>query len=158
MALLYQSGWKTRQQGGQEEGFALVEVVVASLLLSIAVVGVAFMLSWARTFIVAQGDDRVAFYLAQAKLEDLQAVGFTIPTSPGGTCPGTTCYSEAGLTAGEDQSQTFTRTTAVACVAKDLSTPQNNPCALKLITVTVTPSMPQADTTVLQAALVCPQC
>jgi prepilin-type N-terminal cleavage/methylation domain-containing protein len=107
-----------RPQWARQQGFALVEVVVASLILGIAVTGVALMLSTARSFTVAQGDDRVAFYLAQDKLENLRVLGFAAVPTSSGPCPGTTCYDETGLTAGEDQAQTFSRGTAVVCVAK----------------------------------------
>src|SRR6266851_978539 len=73
-----------------EKGSALIEVVIASLCLGIAVVGVALMMSSARSFTVAQGDDRVAFYLAQEKLENLRALGFAAVPTISGPCPGTT--------------------------------------------------------------------
>src|SRR5207247_1723639 len=138
------------------------EVVMTSVVLGIAIVGVALMLSSARSMVVAQGDNRVAFYLAQEKLENLRAQGFAaVPISPGGSCPGITCYNESGLTAGEDQVQTFTRVTAVDCVAKsDLNTAIAcpTPQVLKRITVTVTPSMYQADPVVMRTVLACQQC
>ena len=153
---------KIRPQWAREQGFALIEVVMTSVVLGIAVVGVALMLSSACSLTVAQGDDRVAFYLAQEKLENLRALGFAaVPISPGGACPGTTCYNESGLTAGEDQVQAFSRVTAVDCVAKnDLNTgiACPTPQVLKRITVTVTPSMRQADPMILQTVLACQQC
>jgi hypothetical protein len=132
-------------------------VLMAGIVVGIAIVGVALMFSSARSFIVAQGDDRVALYLAQEKLEQLRALGFSaIPTGPGGFCPGTTCYDETGLTAGVANAQTFRRVTTVDCVAKsnlNASIACPNPPVLKRITVMVTPSMRQADSAVLQTVL-----
>src|SRR5262249_449245 len=150
-----------------EKGSTLLEVMVASLVLGIAVVGVALMMSSARSFVVAHGDERVGFYLAQDKLENLRALGFAaIPLTPGGACAanppyGTTWYNEPNLTTAEDNSQTFTRVTEVRCVAKsDLNTPIDcpTPQVLKRLTVTVTPSMRQANPMVLQTVLACQQC
>lgn len=143
-----------------EDGAALLEVLMAGMVLGIAIVGIALMFSSARSSIVAEGDDRVASYLAEQKLENLRALGFAaVPLSPGSTCPGTTCYNEAGLTAGVDNTQTFTRVTAVDCV--DINNLNNavtcpTPPLLKRITVTVTPQMRQADPEVLQTVLASP--
>lgn len=142
-----------------EKGVALMEMVMASLVLGIAVVGVSLMFSSARSFVVAQGTTRVTAYLAQDKLEQLLGLGFAALPSSGGSCPGTTCYNETNLTAGEDNAQTFTRTTTVDCVDKnDFTTPINcpNPPVFKRITVTVTPAMHQADVQSLQTVLVSP--
>jgi len=155
---MQKSGSKIRLKLASEHGLALMEVVMASVVLGVAVVGVALMLSSARSMVVAQGDDRVAFYLAQEKLENLQAQGFAgVPASL--TCPGTP--SNETLTAGADNTQTFTRQTTVFCVAKsDLNTcvACPTPQVLKHITVTVRPSMRQADPVSLPTVLACQQC
>jgi hypothetical protein len=163
-----------------EKGVALMEVVVASVVLGIASVGVAMMLSSARSFTVAQGDQRVAFYLAQEKLEKLRGQGVqdftTLLLSPGdlSTCPSadtTNCYIET-LTTGADNTQTFSRSTAVDCVTKTVLDPvippASSPCdptdplwqgvVFKRITVRVTPTMPQAQVNpvAVQTVLACP--
>ena len=142
-----------------EKGSMLIEVMIASLCLGIAVVGVALMMSSARSFTVAQGTTRVALYLAQDKLEHLLASEFAVIPFTGGACP-TTCYQlQENLTAGEDNTQTFTRATTVDCVDKnDFTTPINcpTPQVFKRITVTVTPTMRQADAKTLQTVLVSP--
>src|SRR5712691_11502009 len=158
LEIIQKSGSKIRPQWARERGFALMEVVMASLVLGIAVVGVALMMSSARSFTVAQGDTRVAFYLAQEKLENLRALGFAaVPINPGGACPGTTCYNET-RTAGADNTQTFTRVTTVDCVDavnKNFTTVVAcpTPSVLKRLTVTVTSSMLQAVPVVLQTML-----
>ena len=146
-----------------EKGSMLIEVMIASLCLGIAVVGVALMMSSARSFTVAQGTTRVALYLAQDKLEHLLALEFAAIPLTGGACPGPTCYNETNLSAGEDNAQTFTRVTTVDCVPKpdathEFTTPINcpNPPVFKRITVTVTPAMRQADAKTLQTVLVSP--
>ncbi len=70
MSLGYRFTSLIRPQWAPEKGSVLTEVVVASLILSIAIVGVALMFSSARSMVVAQGAERVAFYLAQEKLEN----------------------------------------------------------------------------------------
>jgi len=140
---------KMRPKLASESGLALMEVMTASVVFGMAMVGVILMLSLARSLNVAQGDTRVGFYLAQEKLEQLRALGFAaIPIDPGGSCPGTTCYSgpgESALTGGV-ANQTFTRVTSVVCVAKsNLDSPVAcpTPPVLKRITVTVTLPMLQ---------------
>jgi len=143
-----------------EDGVAVVEVMMAGCVLGIAIVGVALMLSSARSFVVARGDERVAVFLAQQKLEQLRALEFAaVPLSPGGACPGTTCYNEANLTAGVAGAAEFTRMTTVDCVAKhdlNIAVACPTPPILKRLTVTVTPPIHQADAIVLQTVLVSP--
>jgi len=161
--IMKKSRSQTRLKLASEHGLALMEVVMASVVLGIAIVGIALMFSLARSMVVAQGDTRIAFYLAQAKLENLRALGFAqVPLSPGGSCPGLACYNESGLAFGEDNSQIFSRLTAVDCVTKsnlDPITPPNpcpSPLGLKRITVRVTPSMPQANPVALETVLATP--
>src|SRR5712691_9473099 len=85
--IMQKSRSKIRPQWAREQGFALIEVVMTSFVLGVAVVGVALMFSLGRSFTVAQGDNRVAAYLAEQKIEQLQALGFAnIPTVSTG-CP-----------------------------------------------------------------------
>ena len=150
--IMQKSRSKIRPRWAREQGLALIEVVMTSVVLGIAVVGVALMFSSARSFVVAQGDARVAFYLAQEKIENLRIVNFsllTVGAPPANPCtPGTNCYKEV-LTTGQDNTQTFTRETTVDCVAKNALQTALNPCpaspVLKRITVTVKSSMRQLD-------------
>jgi len=145
-----------------DQGVALLEVLIAGVILSMAVVGLALMFSWGQTFVVAQGDDRVALYLAQQKIETLRAPGFGSLQVGDGTlvsgCPNTEpCYQETGITAGEAGAHTFTRTTRVDYVSNDLSavpsecTPGGSATQIKRICVTVTPTAPQAPGVTLQS-------
>jgi hypothetical protein len=144
-----------------EKGSTLVEVLVAGLAFGVAVIGIASMMSWARVWTVAQGDTRVAYYLAQDKLEQLLALcpgactapDFATVPSSGSACP-TTCYRlQEDLTAGAANAQSFRRTTTVDCLDESvfltsgtIPPPANCPTAFKRITVTVTPVMSQANT------------
>jgi len=58
-----------------ERGVAIIEVLTAAVILAIAVIGLAVMFSWGQSFVVAQGDDRVALYLAQQRIESLYGCG-----------------------------------------------------------------------------------
>lgn len=144
------SSFRLRPTLAQERGLALMEVIMASLVFGIAIVGVALMLSTARGFAVAQGDERVAFYLAQAQLEQLRVADFAAINLGSST---------ESLTAGAANAQTFTRLTVVDCVAKDDFTTAvvcPSPPVLKRITVTVASPMRQVDNAVLQTVLVSP--
>src|SRR5437867_10193756 len=58
-----------------ERGIALLEVVTAGLILSVAVIGLALMFSLGMSFITAEGGERVAIFLAQQRMEELRASG-----------------------------------------------------------------------------------
>lgn len=159
---------KIRHLYGQA-GVALVEVLMAGIILAVAVIGVSLLLSNAEMAVVGQGDRYVALYLAQQKIEKLTAaairtppVGFdSVPTGDSTTTGGCAtdiepCYNESNLLAGEQvgaSAQRFTRTTCVNFVNDDDPTtpPACTPCTTggtctnntKRITVTVTP--PLAD-------------
>jgi len=83
-----------------ERGIALLEVLTASVVLSIAMLGLALMFSLGASFVAAEGGERIALYLAQQRMEELRAIGLArataepereIPGFPPG-CPATaTC-------------------------------------------------------------------
>jgi Tfp pilus assembly protein PilV len=131
-----------------QHGMALLEVVVAALILAVAVLGLALMLSQGQAVTVAQGDTRVALHLAQQKVEKLTGLGWSATpvadrTNGDGVNNGCTvagannepCYSETfsptngtpnGLGAGTQtpadaqlDRQTFTRLTCVRYVQDD---------------------------------------
>ena len=69
-----------------EHGLAILEVLIAGVILALAVVGIALMFSEGQSYVVAEGDDRVAIALAQEKLEAVRALGFgCIPVGGPGT-------------------------------------------------------------------------
>src|SRR6266849_7395941 len=67
---------KMRPKLASESGLALMEMMATSVVLSMAMVGVILMFTTGRSLNVAQGDTRVAFYLAEQKIEQLRALGF----------------------------------------------------------------------------------
>ena len=55
----------------------MVEVLVSSVILAVAAIGVALMLSTGHGWVVAGGDNRVAQNLARQKIEQLRSLGFS---------------------------------------------------------------------------------
>lgn len=137
---------------------ALLEVLIAGVILALAVVGIALMFSEGQSYVVAEGDDRVAIALAQEKLEAVRALGFScIPLGGPGTagtpmtvlsgCPDTTetqvarTYNEAPL------GRYTSRTVVVECANPNTllaEVPCASPVNARKITVEVTPQMAKA--------------
>ena len=133
-----------------ECGVAIIEVLTAAVILAIAVIGLAVMFSWGRSFVVAQGDDRVALYLTQQRIESLRASGYTVVEALNSNCGGTP-EADENLTAGAGNAQSFTRQTAVEHVNDtNLATPECGTDTIR-ITVTVTPTMVQSYGVTLQS-------
>jgi len=135
-----------------ETGVIMLEVLTAGVILAIAVIGLAVMFSWGQAFVVAQGDSRVALYLAQQKIESLRASGYSATEALNSNCGGTP-EADENLTAGVGNLQPFTRQTAVEHVSDNNLT--NLECGTNTIriTVTVTANIMQADPVTLQTAL-----
>ena len=133
-----------------ERGVAIIDVLTAAVILAIAVIGLAVMFSWGQSFVVAQGDDRVALYLAQQKIESLRASGYSAAEALKSNCGGTTPALDETLTAGSGGAQSFTRQTAVVHVSNNLQTPECGTDTIR-ITVTVTPTMVQSYGVTLQS-------
>ena len=109
----------TGRQLARQDGSALLEVLIAGIILGTAFVGLASMFSFSRAMVVAQGDGYVALYLAQQKMEDCVARGLDAPRG----------LPNEIITGGESGVQTFRRDTTV--ITLDAST--------KRVSVTVTP-------------------
>jgi Tfp pilus assembly protein PilV len=90
---------------GSEAGLMLIEVMMATLVLGIASLGLALMFSRGSADVVAMGDDRIALGLAEQKIEQLRAAGFGAATT--GTAPPESISSGA---------RTFTRVTCTQYV------------------------------------------
>ena len=153
-----------------EAGIALLEVLVTSVVLGMAIVGVALMFSLGNAWVVAGGDERVALNLARQKIEQLRSLTFAcIPLDGPGTktamtgCTASQNYDERGTTwvtatgsrAAAPSSRSFTRLTCVQYVSDtSISSPAYaggataNPCLAgaatntKRITVVVQPARP----------------
>jgi len=133
-------------------GAALLEVLMAGVILAIAIIGLAVLFSWGQSLVVAQGDDRVSLYLAQQKLESLRASGYTAVEALNSNCGGTPDADE-NLTAGAGNVQSFTRQTAIEHVNDtNLTTPECGTDSIR-ITVTVTVNILQGNPVTLQIVL-----
>jgi len=138
-----------------QRGVALLEVLMAGVILAIAIIGLAAMFSWGQSFVVAQGDDRVALYLAQQKIESLRASGYSAAEAVISNCGGPGVANE-NLTAGAGGAgnlQPFTRQTTVELVNDDDLTTLACGTNTIRITVTVTVNMLQGDPVTLQTVL-----
>ncbi len=135
-----------------QRGVALLEVLMAGVILAIAIIGLAVMFSWGQSFVVAQGDDRLALNLAQQRIESLRAFGYTAAEALNSNCGGTP-EADENLTAGVGNAQPFTRQTAVEHVNDtNLTTPECGTDSIR-VTVTVTVNMLQGDPVTLQTVL-----
>ena len=144
------SAWSVLCVPSNQRGVFIIEVLVAGVVFAIAVIGLVLMFSWGQTFVVAQGNDRVALYLAQQKIESLRASGYAAAEVLNSNCGGTPALDET-LTAGMANSQSFTRQTDVEHVNDaNLSNPECGTDSIR-ITVTVTPSMVQSNAVTLQS-------
>ena len=136
-----------------ERGVAIIEALVAGVVLAIAAIGLAVLFSWGQSFVVAQGDNRVALYLAQQRIESLRASGYGAAEVLKSNCGGTSPAPDETLTAGMGNSQSFTRQTAVEYVNDDDFTDLKCGTDSIRITVTVTPNMLQGEPVTLQTVL-----
>lgn len=161
---------------GGETGIALLEVLVTSVVVGVAVIGLALMFSMGNTFVVAHGDDRVGLGLAQQKLECLRQKGFA------GVVPGNAtmvpAYNEPPYESSQatppapdprcspplDSPAGSRNVTRQTCVQYVSNTDFNSPaytadCPVGAVTntmrmtVTVTPDLVQADSVRVQAWL-----
>jgi len=142
-----------------ECGVAIIEALVAGVVLAISAIGLAVLFSWGQSFVVAQGDNRVALYLAQQRIESLRASGYAATeVLKSIDCGGTSPALDETLTAGMGNSQSFTRQTAVEYVNDDdFTTVECGPGISETdsirIMVTVTPNMLQGEPVTLQTVL-----
>lgn len=63
-----------------DAGISIVEVLAVTLVVGIAVIGVALMFGKGSAWVAATGDDRVAAGLAQERIERLRAGGWSVAT------------------------------------------------------------------------------
>src|SRR5262245_6846059 len=66
---------------GGDAGISIVEVLAASLVLGIAIVGIAMMFGKGSAFVAASGHGRVAAGLAQQRIEQILAAGWDQATT-----------------------------------------------------------------------------
>jgi Tfp pilus assembly protein PilV len=125
-------------------GITLIEVLISSLIIGIAAVGLALMFANGQVVIAGEGGNRVGVYLAQQKIELCQRVGFQKVDDAVGPPPSpclATDYFNQDLTAGTASDHFFQRTGAVDLVCGNDYTATSgcpaSPPQAKRITVTV---------------------
>jgi len=147
-------------------GFMLLEVLIAGLVLGIAMIGLALMFSHGLTFVVSEGDERVAMYLTQQKLEQ-KVDQLKSGLGSAGLANVLPIGSETETVTG-GSGQSFTRFTCVIWVSnltlgEPDASPNDCPCGAggsatqtKKVCVKVTPSMPSRGPVVLKTLLTSP--
>ena len=158
-------------------GLGLVEVLAVTVIVGIAVIGVALMFGKGSAWVSATGADRVAAGLAQQRIEQIRACGWNVatadpsdPTAP--SCPGLpealplltglgVLLPDPDIQAGNNQ--TFTRRVCIQYVdpttAKGLderpfafpACPPGDPTSMIRVTVVVSSSQPETSPVTLQA-------
>ena len=150
---------KIRPRIWGDSGLSIVEVLAATLVVGIAVVGVALMFGKGAAWVSATGDDRVAAGLAQQRIEEIRASGWGGATQLIGTL-----ITEPAIAAGDDYRFTrFTRTVCVQYVDPrspvGLTSPAYTPSECPAgpmtttirMTVVVTSTQPETSPVTLQA-------
>ena len=121
-------------------GASLLEVLICSAVVGFGALGVALMFSTGQALITGEGDNRVAVYLAQQRIEWSRAQGFASPLNAPGTTA-ETLNQTLDPPSGPSDTVYWTRTTAIECVAaNDYSSPADcaaTPAPPKRVAVTV---------------------
>jgi type II secretory pathway pseudopilin PulG len=146
-------GRQFREALGDPRGVTLVEALIGAVIVGIAAVGVALMFSSGQAFINAEGDSRVATYLAQQRIEQVRARGyagiFAVCVPPTGDCPAPAPPNNSvnlpgsgtgSCAAGEP---CYRRTTNIECRPRDNYAAASEACVLGtsalVITITAQP-------------------
>lgn len=58
-----------------EHGMALLEVMMASVIVVTTMIGLALLFSYGASYVAAEGGERISLFLAQQRLEELRAMG-----------------------------------------------------------------------------------
>jgi Tfp pilus assembly protein PilV len=108
-------GLRRRRLGLDRAGTTLIEVLIASVMVGAAAVGLALMYAQGHALIAGEGDNRVAMYLAQQKIERSRALGYASSSNAPGTITETLDQALQPPTALSDPVY-WTRTTVIDCV------------------------------------------
>lgn len=173
-------GWSAGQSGrfsvGQA-GLSLLEVLVSAFIVGIASVGLALMFSSGQAFVSAEGDNRVALFLGQQRMEQVRAIvlGSTLVPNLSKLVPNPTNATDApvevvdpatAVPCGYLQSPQlcppappvrYTRKTSVVCVSPtDFTARVACPSPLQALRITVkveTPDIPKASPITIETVL-----
>ena len=158
-------GWSARQSrrvSVGQAGFSLLEVLVCAFIVGIAAVGLALMFSSGQAFVQAEGDNRVALFLAQQRMEQIRAVGFSNLKPTIGVVVDPLCdYLQSGPCPQASPAPAlptrYTRKTSVVCVKPtDFASPESCPSPLQALRITVTvetPNIPKASPIIIETVL-----
>ena len=158
---------RSRCAHNREAGIAILEILISSIVVGTAAIGIALMFSTGSAWVASGGDKRAATMLAQQKVEQLRSMTFAcVPLGPpeasststsvkaatGGACTATQKYNEGPTTwvtatggpapQPTPTSLTFTRLT---CVQHVLDTDFGTP-AYTGVVATNLPCNPYVDT------------
>lgn len=144
------AAWSAARRAlADQRGLGLVEVVVASVIVGIAGVGVALMFSSGQAYISAEGDNRVMLFLAQQRVEQIRALGYaSLFASP-----------PSSSTVAVPNHPGYTRSVSIECVPRDNYAAASEACvngtsALRIVvTVSVTPADAKSPSLVLRSIL-----
>lgn len=148
-----------RHRFAGQSGVALLEVLVSSMIVSIAVVGVALMFATGQAYITAEGDNRVALFLAQQKIEQLRALSYAgLNTGTGSEDPVCNYPTPPPDPLPECAYPGYKRTWSVVCVERDnynltVACSATSPGKKIMVTVQTSPLDPRSTPVTLQSVL-----
>jgi len=145
--------------------------VISTVIVGIAAVGLAVMYSTGQAYVQGEGENRIALFLAQQRIEQIRALGFAgaaalITDTTDDTEPPASVVEDPicnGITPCPPSPHPgYIRTTSIVCVAPDNFTDREDcptsptlPNALWMtVTVQTTPTDPKASPITLQAVMV----
>jgi hypothetical protein len=134
-----------RRAGGREAGVALLEILIAGMILTIAISGLAAMFGLGQSLISGEGHERVAAYLAEQKMEEVRTEGVDALPSSIDTTP--SVDTEAAGTI-----PSFPRFARVTRIERETAAGQVDNSGVsppKRITITVTPVDRESDAEVV---------
>lgn len=155
-SLIFRGGATLTGLPRDASGITLLEVVISSLVVGIGAVALALMFARGQATIAGEGDNRVAVYLAQQKIEACRNLTYPKVDATGSACL-TTDYFNQDLSAGASTAYFYKRTGAVDLVCGNDYTGTTgcatSPGQAKRITVTVQSRPKEARQVVLRAVL-----
>ena len=130
-------GQGARSAAIDQRGLSFVEVLVAAVVVAIAAIGVAVMFATGQTYINAEGDNRVSLFLAQQRIEQVRALGYSaLFASPPSTA-----------TQAVPNHPGYTRSVVITCIPRDDYSAPGETCVSgsSALNITVTVSVSPAD-------------
>jgi len=154
-----------------DRGFTIIEALIAAMFVGIAVIGTGMMYGTAAKFVRAEGDNRVAFYVAQQRMEQIRSTGFGASSLPDVRQETTAGGVQINNDSDANAVPGFLRQTLITGVCptnyalawNDGTCPTNTVLLAKLVTVSVrsldgpsTQTDPQTQPVVIQSVILAP--